>query len=174
MNTGQTLMTLGAFMLLSTILLNFYSLLANSGDIITSGQDGILATTLATSYMEIADGLAFDAVTDTSDIAIGNPNILTAPAYLGQDRADEDSIQNFNDFDDFNNFSIEKEASGTNRRYKTTFKVYYVDPANVDNTSSTRTFVKRMDLVTWRTFPVIKGRADTLRLSVVQGYFHFD
>ncbi|MEO8167509.1 MAG: hypothetical protein ABI623_04620 [bacterium] len=174
MNTGQTLLSLGAFMLLSTILLNFYSLLGNSSDIITSGQDGILETTLATSYMEIAHGLAFDEVTDTSDIAINNPNVLTSAGSLGPDGADEDSIQNFNDFDDFNNFSIEKEASGSNRRYKTTFSVHYVNPDNIDNITSSKTFVKRMDLMTWRTYPPVKGRADTLRLSVVQGYFHFD
>ncbi len=161
-------------MLLSTILLNFYSLLGNSGDIIASGQDGILATTLATSYMEIAQGLAFDEITDTSEIAINNPTQLTAPANLGLDGFDEDSLNTFDDFDDFNNFSIEKEASGTNRRYKTTFKVNYVNPANVDNISASKTFVKRMDLVTWRTFPPMKDQRDTLRLSVVLGYFHFD
>lgn len=174
MNTGQTLLSLGAFMLLSTILLNFYSVLANSSDIITSGQDGILVTTLATSYLEIAQGLAFDQVTDTSDIAIGNVNQLTLSANLGPDGADEDSMATFNDFDDFNDFSIEKEASGTNRRFRTTFKVHYVDPSNVENISSTRTFLKRMDLTIWRTFPVVNGKIDTLRLSVVLGYFHFD
>lgn len=161
-------------MLLSTILLNFYSVLGSSGDIIASGQDGILATTLATSYLEIAQGLAFDQISDTSDIAIGNVNQLTLSGNLGPDDADEDSIAEFNDFDDFNNFSVEKEASGTNRRFRTTFKVHYVDPSNVDNISSTRTFLKRMDSITWRTFPFVKGNTDTLRLSVVLGYFHFD
>lgn len=174
MNTGQTLLSLGAFMLLSTILLNFYSVMANSGDIITSGQDGILATTLATSYLEVAQGLAFDQITDTSDIAIGNVNQLTLSGNLGPDGADEDSIAEFNDFDDFDDFSIEKEASGTNRRFRTNFKVHYIDPANVDNISATRTFLKRMDVTTWRTFPVVQGKTDTLRLSVVLGYFHFD
>ena len=172
MNTGQTLLSLGAFMLLSTILLNFYSVLASSGDIIANGQDGILATTIATSHMEVAQGLAFDEVTDTSDAAITNVSLLTSAGSLGPDGSAEDSISAFNDFDDFNNFSIEEEASGTNRRYRTSFKVYYVDPANVDNTTTTRTFVKRMDLRTWRTFP--PGAVDTLQLSVVLGYFHFD
>ncbi|MDL1893318.1 hypothetical protein FBQ87_10585 [Sphingobacteriales bacterium CHB3] len=174
MSTGQTILTMGAFMLLTTILLNFYSVLAKSSDIVESGQDGILATTLAVSYTEIAQGLAFDEITDTSDAAIGNANLLTTSANLGPDNYLETSLETFNDFDDFNNFSIEKEASGTNRRFRTTFKVYYVDPTNVNNTTTTRTFTKRMDLTTWRTFPPVTGKVDTLRMSVVLGYFHFD
>jgi hypothetical protein len=165
---------LGAFALLSTLLVNFYSLLANSNDVVASGQDGILATTLATSYVEIAQGLSFDAITDTSDIAIGNPNMLTPSVSLGPDGGTETGIGSFNDFDVFNNFSIEQEASGTNRRFRTTFKVYYVDPTNVNNPTTNRTFVKRMDLKTWRTYPPVSGKVDTLRTSVVLGYFHFD
>ncbi|MBX2989782.1 MAG: hypothetical protein KF749_01295 [Bacteroidetes bacterium] len=174
MSTGQTILTLGAFMLLTTILLNFYSVLAKSSDIVESGQDGILATTLSVSYTEIAQGLAFDDITDTSDAAIGNTNLLTPSAYLGPDNYLETTIDTFNDFDDFNNFSIEREASGTNRRFRTTFKVHYVDPANVNNITTNRTFTKRMDVKTWRTFPAVSGKVDTLRMSVVLGYFHFD
>lgn len=174
MNTGQTLFVLGAFALLSTLLVNFYSLLANSNDVVASGQDGILATTLATSYVEIAQGLSFDQVSDTSDLAIGNPNMLTPSLSLGPEDLSEVGIGTFNDFDDFNNYSIEQEASGTNRRFRTTFKVYYVDPTNVNNPTTNRTFVKRMDLKTWRTYPPVSGKVDTLRTSVVLGYFHFD
>lgn len=174
MNTGQTLFVLGAFALLSTLLLNFYSLLANSNDVVANGQDGILATTLATSYVEIAQGLAFDNITDTSDLAIGNPNMLTPVVSLGPENPSEVGIGSFNDFDDFNNFSLEQEASGTNRRFKTLFKVYYVEPTNVNVPAASRTFVKRMDLKTWRTYPPLKGNIDTLRTSVVMGYFHFD
>ena len=172
MSTGHTIATLGAFMLLTTILLNFYGMLGSTGDVISSGQDGILATTLTTSYMEIAQGLAYDEITDTSDIAIRNP--LNLSLVLGPDGADEDSIHKFNDFDDLNNFVYEKEATGTNRRYKTSFKVQYVDPTNVEKTSAIRTFLKRMDLTTWRTYPPIKGQVDTLKFSLVMGYFHFD
>jgi hypothetical protein len=174
MNTGQTILVLGSFLLLSTILLSFYSIVANSSDVVASGQDGILATTLATSYMEVAQGLAFDQVTDTSDIAIGNPNMLTPSTRLGPDTSSENSIGTFNDFDDFKGFSIEEVASGTNRRFRTTFDVNYVDPNNVNAVSTNRTFIKRMDLKTWRTFPPVTGKVDTLRLSMCLGYFHFD
>lgn len=170
MSSGHMLITIIAFVFLTTVLLNFYRLLANSGDTIANGQDGILATTLATSYMEIASGLAFDNVTDTSDIAIRNPSMLSST--LGRESASEDSIYDFNDFDDFNRWSLEETPNGTTRRYKTTFTVQYVVPGNVETVSANPTFVKRMDLATWRTFP--PGRTDTLKLSMVMGYFHFD
>lgn len=174
MNTGQTILTMGAFVLLSTILVSFYSVMANSGDIVAGGQDGILATTLATSYTELAQGLAFDHVTDTSDIALQTPSKLTPANRLGRDDSEEISIETFTDFDDFHNFTIEEEASGTNRRFRTDFTVRYVDPANVNTIVTTPTFVKRLDLKTWRTFPPVTGKVDTLKLSVVLGYFHFD
>ena len=172
MSAGNTILTICALMLLTTILLNFYKLLANNGDTIASGQDGILASTLATSYMEIASGLAYDSVTDSSDIAIGAPSNRTPAGSLGRESAAEDSIYDFDDFDDFNNFTMEEIPNGTTRRYKTTFKVQYVSPGNIETVSATQTFVKRMDLTLWRTFP--PGRTDTLKLSMVMGYFHFD
>jgi hypothetical protein len=176
MSTGQVILTMVAFAFLSTILLGFYQILGNTGEDISSGQDGILATTLTTSYMELAQGLAFDDFTDTSDMAIRNVNLLTNPSNLGPEQTWEDSIHKFNDFDDFNNFSIEREAGGTTRRYRTEFKVHYVNPANVSQVSTLRTFVKRMDLKTWRVHPppLPSTRLDTVRMSLVMGYFHFD
>ena len=172
MSTGHTLLTIVAMLLLTTILLNFYKLLANNGDVIQGGQDGILMTTLATSYLEVASGMAFDSVSDTSDVAIGIPSKLTSANTLGRETSDEDSLYEFNDFDDFNNFILEEQPHGTSHKYKTSFKVQYVSPGNVQTKSTSQTFTKRMDLSTWRKFP--PGKTDTLKLSMVMGYFHFD
>ncbi len=175
MNTGQTILTIGAFMFLTTILLNFYRVVADTGQTIAVGQDGILATTIATSYMEIASGLAFDQVTDTSDIALADPSALTSPGLLRAE-AGEDSLALFNDFDDFSGRVFDRQATGTNRIYRTAFTVIYVDPDDVSAKSLTRTFVKRMDLKTWRIFPPAADptEIDTVRTSLVLGYFHFD
>jgi hypothetical protein len=175
MSTGQTILTIGAFMFLTTILLNFYSVVAHTGDTITSGQDGILATTIATSYMEIAQGLSFDQISDTSNVALANPSVLTSAFHLGHE-AGEDSIALYNDFDDFHRSTVDKQAMGTNRIYRTVFSVSYVNPDNLVSTSATQTFVKRMDLKTWRIFPPAESAIDldTVRTSLVLGYFHFD
>jgi len=173
--SNHTILTIGAFIVLTTILQNFYRLLGNTGDDIAGAQDMILATTIATSYLEMAQGLAFDEVTDTSSLALGNAAALTAPYALGRDDADEDSVHKFDDFDDFHRFSIERTATGTNRRFATSFAVSYVNPSDVSQTSTTRTFLKRIDLTTWRSYPPSEGSPlDTLRLSLVMGYFHFD
>jgi hypothetical protein len=176
MNTGQTILTIAAFVFLTTILMNFYGLVASTGDDISSGQDGILETTIATSYMELAQGLSFDQISDSSDIAIHNVSAMTSPSLLGHDAASEDSIQNFDDFDDFNGLTVDKQPGGTNRVYRTRFVVSYVNPANVQTVVTSRTFVKRMDLKTWRVVPAagVNERLDTLRTSLVMGYFHFD
>jgi hypothetical protein len=175
MSTNNMLLTIGAFVILTSILHNIYGILAVTGDDIAEAQDMILANTIATSYLEIAQGLAFDHITDTSDIAIGKAALLTDPYALGPDDSAEDSIGNFTDFDDFNGLVLEKRATGSDKRFKTFFRVSYVDPNNVDAVSTIRTFVKRIDLKVWRSFPPSKGAStDTLRMSHAMGYFHFD
>lgn len=175
MTTGQTILTIGAFMFLTTILLNFYRVAAETGDSIATGQDGILATTIAATYAEVAHGLAFDEVTDTTNAALTNPMALTSPTALGTE-ALEDSLSRFNDFDDFNGKTSEKQATGTNRRYRTRFTVYYINPENINQKSLVQTYVKRMDMTTWRTFPPANSPTDidTVRTFLVLGYFHFD
>lgn len=165
---------IGAFMLMSSVLMNFYESTANAGDAIGSGQDGIFMTTLTTSYIEMAQGMAFDEFTDTSFVTAATAGNLTAPILLGAESG-EDSLAAFDDFDDFDGFTLEKEAGTSNRRYRTEFTVSYVDNVDLEKVMATRTFVKRLDMKTWRTFPASgEGGVDTLRSSFVMGYFHFD
>lgn len=175
MFANHTILTIGGFIILTTILTSFYGLLGNTGDDIADAQDMILATTIATSYIEVAQGLAFDEITDTSNIALNNLSALTSAVALGPEIADEDSIHKFNDFDDFNGFVWERTATGTSRVYRTEFSVFYVNPDDVGQVTTAKTPVKRLDTKTWRTFPAPDGTAlDTLRMSFVLGYFHFD
>ena len=172
MSTGQTLLTIGAFILLTTILRGVYTSIGNVGSDISGGQDGILATTIATSYTEYANGLAFDQITDTSDIALTSPALLTYPP--GPEPG-ETGFDSFNDFDDLNGFVDEKTAGGSSRKYKTLFTVSYVDTNDVSHIVAYRTYLKRLDMKTWRTFPVPSADEiiDTVKTSVVMGYFHF-
>jgi hypothetical protein len=173
--SNHTILTIGAFLILTTILVSFYRLLGSSGDDISTSQDLILATTIATSYLEQAQGLAFDAYTDTSNVRLTGTSTLTPAGLLGPE-AGEDSIGAFNDFDDFNRLVATKAATGTNKVFTTTFRVNYVNPDNVDQISTTQTFMKRLDLKTWLSYPLKTDGAtvDTLRMSVAMGYFRFD
>jgi hypothetical protein len=174
--SNHTLLTIGAFIFLSTILVSFYRLMGTTGDDVGNAQDMILAATITTSYIELAQGLAFDENTDTSSAAIGNLSKLTIVGKLGPDGSSETSIDEFNDFDDFNGLVFPKTATGTNKRFATAFRVSYVNPDNVDQISGTQTFMKRLDLKTWRTYPPSDSGVpiDTLRMSIGMGYFHFD
>ena len=173
MSTGQTLLTIGAFILLTTILQSVYGSLGDVGRDVSRSQDGILATSVATSYCEFANGLAFDQITDTSDVALTSPATLTYP--LGRE-AGEDSLCDFNDFDDLNNWTDVKTAGGSGRQYTTKFWVSYVDSSDISHVVAYRTYLKRLDMKTWRTYPLPTSdeTIDTLRTSIVMGYFHFN
>lgn len=176
MSAGHTLTTIFAMMLLTTVLLNFYKLLNANGDVVNSGQDGIMMATIASSYVEIARALSFDEVTDSSTIAFRDPSKLTPISKLGTDDPGEDGPYHYNDFDDFNGptktgTTIEQQANGTNRKYKISFFVQYVNPQNIQAPAGSQTFVKRLDIKVWRTFP--PGQTDTLRMSTAKGYYTF-
>jgi hypothetical protein len=174
--SNHTILTIGAFLILTTVLLSLYRLLGTAGDDVSNAQDMILATTITTSYLELAQGLAFDQMTDTSHVAFANASTLTPVSWLGRDTSAENSIPAFNDFDDFSGYSLEKTATGSNKRFTTAFRVHYVEMGNVDQISAVPTFVKRMDVKTWRSYPPATEGAipDTLKMSICMGYFHYD
>jgi len=174
MTTGQSIFSIAALVLLSTFLTNFYDLTGNVGSDISSGQDGILLTSLATSYIQIAQDLAFDEASDSMHVTGATLSDLTAPSLLGRE-AGEDSLQAFDDIDDFKGFVLDREVGGSGRTYRTLFDVVYVDPSNLAGSSSLRTFCKRLDMKMWRIAPVAgSAQVDTLRMSYVMGYYHFD
>lgn len=178
MSTSNTFLTLGAFVLLATLMVGFYRNLARGGDTVLDSQSGIATLTLASTYMELAQGLAFDEATIDSFITVTDMAALTPPARLGPDNpppsgeAVEAGFSTFDDIDDLNGLALVdtsfRKISGV---YKTSFAVHYVEPTNLAQISTARSFTKRIDMSIVRIDPV---STDTLRHSVVVGYFHFD
>lgn len=178
MSTYQTFITIGAFVLLSTLLITFYQLLGQSGETIQSAQQGITALTLLTTYTELAYGLHFDEATIDSFITPSDVNELTHPTKLGKENPPpvgediEADFKSFDDFDDLNDFElVENNIPGVVGTYRARFNVYYVNPQNIDQKMNSRTFAKRCDIKIWRDNPPSK---DTLKSAIVMGYFHFD
>lgn len=183
MNLGQTMLTVGALVILSLLTLSFYSSMGRSHRNIDLGQAGITESTIATSYIEIAQGpnILFDQVADSLD-DINQNNFISSPTQctkwqsLGRDNSGEDSIKHFNDFDDFNNWTEDKQQGLETYRVK--FRVYYVDSLNAETEVLSQTFVKRMDIKVWRIYPPIDtlespSAYDTARASCILGYFKF-
>lgn len=171
MTSGQTMLALGALVLLITIMLNFYRTFSHSWDTIDSTQLGIDATTIATSIMEIAHGLAFDEATDS--MFVTHVSQLTPPDLLGREGMHDDSLHKFNDFDDFHGYETKIDA-GDNGTFKARFEVSYVDPHSLDEVQY-RTFAKRLDMWIWRYEPPHPPgfENDTLYMYTIMGYFRF-
>ena len=177
MSSNQTMITLGAFLLLAVVLTSFYRLLANSGDSINEAQTGISSLTYAATYMELAEGLAFDEATVDSFVTTSGINLLTPPDHLGPENPapggelPETNFMGFDDFDDLNNYTVvDSTLKGVTGTFRTTFSVHYVNPNDISQISATRTFVKRADMTVVRVYP---PSTDTLKHSIVMGYFHY-
>jgi len=180
MSTGQTLLSIGALILLSQILVTFYRLSAETGQTLDNAQGGITALTLATSYMELANRLEFDDITrsDTIYTGTGGLTLLTPPNLLGREPGEfsmkdhgRDAMYAFNDIDDFNRDTLDEiQVGGRNVNFQSAFRVVYVDMSAPMDSATTQTPMKRIDMVIWRTFP---SSGDTLRASMFVGYWKF-
>lgn len=182
MNTGQTMLTVGALVILSLLTMSFYGSMGRANRNISQSEAGITANTLATSFIELAQNTAFDSYTDTmqADDFIANADLLTHWDKLGrEDSLVEDSMRKFNDFDDFNGWTEYRTPGGMLGKFRADFRVYYVDTLDVDKEVKYCTFVKRMDIKVWRVEPPLdtmetKSVYDTARASCFMGYYKFN
>jgi len=176
MNTGQTMLTIGALALLSIITMRYYATIGNSGQSLAMSNAGLTATTVATSFIERAQNTAFDEVSATTAVNLINSNInlLTAPLSLGREGSDENiCLDSLDDFDDFHGWTETYTPAFMNETYKVNFEVFYVDTNNIETkVTSKRTFLKRMNLKVWRSQP--PGVFDTVRMSTIYGYFKYN
>ena len=69
MNTGQMLLTVGALILLSSMLLRFNRSVMTSDDVMMNSKFNVLASSLCISVIEEARGKAFDQNTDNAAVA---------------------------------------------------------------------------------------------------------
>ena len=170
MTTAQTMLSIAAFALLSTVLLSFQRLVAESSQDMGDNQDVIVATALASRYIEIAQSMNFDEYVISHPIPFGNPALLTPPSRLGPDG--EIGLNNFDDFDDFNDTTMVVDAGGGNGLFSVAFQVYYVTSDDISTPSGTQTFMKRMDIKVWRNDkPNVQ---DTIRQFTTMACFRFN
>lgn len=163
MNTGQMMLTLGAMVLLSVLVLRMNNRFASTEDVLNQTKFGVLATSLGTSIIEEASKKAFDAATD------GNPitdiNLLTDPGSLGPNALEY--YPNFNDFDDFNGFE-EDITNLPSATFHISCSVIYINPSNPEVNAGVKTWHKKITVTI--TSPFTK---DTVRLSSIYSYWYF-
>lgn len=163
MNTGQSLLSIGALILLSTVVLRVNTGLLTTKEVMNESKFGVLAVSLAQSIIEEASNKAFDAST------VGNPvydqSLLTSVAGLGPSSSEH--YPNFNDFDDFNDYT--KDVTNLpSANFHISCSVFYVDPNTPNVASGNKTWNKK--IVVTVTSPSSK---DTVRLSSIFSYWYF-
>jgi MSHA pilin protein MshD len=162
------MLTIGALMLLSIIMLGVNRNNLNTSSILYDTKFGILATSLGTSIIEEANGKSFDLA--TADSADSILNHLTSPYNLGP--ATGEVYPNFNDVDDFNGFrdTIKNLRSA---EFRINCKVYYVDPlvSGADKKVNYRTWHKK--ICVYVTSPTMNDGKDTVKLSSIYSYWYF-
>lgn len=163
MNTGQMLLTIGAMILLATLILRVNSNISATTDTVYDSKFVILATSLGNSILEEASDKAFDEATAANSVS--KLTDLTIPVKLGKESGE--SYPNFNDVDDYNGYE-KIDSTLPSAVFKADCSVDYVLPNSPDVESHIRTWTKRITVtVTSVSMP------DTVRLSSLYSYWVF-
>lgn len=162
MNTGQSLLSIGAMLLLSLSILRVNNGILSSDSVMQDSKIGVLATSLGTSLMEEASKKAFDEV--SVDDAVLDKNSLTSPYSLGPSWGE--TPDNYDDFDDYSGYVAVDTVYSID--FRMSCDVCYVDPYNVDGKETNKTWHKKMTVSITSSFIT-----DTLRYSTVYSYWHF-
>ncbi len=163
MNSGESLLSVGAMMLLAVMILRVNNTILTTNSVLLETKFGVLATSLATSIIEEATGKSFDQ--NTSSNSISNVNDLTAPSGLGP--GNSETYTTFNDVDDFNGYTKVDSTLPSAIFYLST-KVEYVSPQNPDQPVNYKTWHKRITVTV--TTP---SSNDVFVLSSVVSYWFF-
>jgi len=162
MNTGQSLFSIGALLLLSVSILRVNTSILTTDTIMQDSKLGVLGISIATSLIEEANRKAFDAA--SVEDAVGNLGDLTPPNSLGANPSE--TPENYNDFDDYNGYT--KLDTINSIDYQLSCSVNYVTPTNVNGISSNATWHKKITVLITSSF-----MNDTLSFSSVYSYWHF-
>ncbi|MCW9065124.1 MAG: hypothetical protein OQJ78_02430 [Ignavibacteriaceae bacterium] len=140
MNSGQSIISIAGIILISLLSLNVNQDIIQKSQLINSNEVLIGASSVAQAVIEEIQLKAFDE--NTIHKCTKYESNLCAPHHLGPDYG-EYSHNQFDDIDDYNNYStsVELEHLG---RYDISVKVNYKINMHTDQMSSTQTFVKEI------------------------------
>lgn len=144
MNTGQMLLTAGAMMLLSILVLRISSSQLTTQDSMHNSKFGILAISIGSSVMELATQKAYDEAS-TSDY-LTSLNSLTQPANFGAGKElgeYKDSLYTYDDYDDFDGYT-NIDSTMPSAFFEIHCAVNYVDPNVSGFITGNRTWHKMM------------------------------
>jgi MSHA pilin protein MshD len=161
MNTGQMLLSLGALILLSSMVLRFNRSLLTSDEVMYNAKFNVLAASLCTSVIEEARGKAFDQNTDSAAVS----NVSQLSTTLGPDFGE--TYKNFNDFDDFNNY-IKADSTMPSAVFFVTSKVTYIEATNPIKITTSKTWHKMITVTV-----MSSSMKDPVTISSTYSYWFF-
>lgn len=164
MNTGQSMFTLLAMMMLTTISTRVNENIMRSDEVSSNSKYALTAISLITSTLEDANRVAFDELTIENQIS--NVNQLTNFSNLGPESG-EINPQLFDDIDDFNEYEF-SDSTMLTAVFNGWCKVEYVAENNLGRGINTRSWHKK--LTVYATSGLMK---DTLHMSTVYSYWVF-
>ncbi len=182
MSSAQTILTMGAFMLLTFAVFNMNRMLGEADITLAQDRYKLEALSIMNSYMERASNQVYDQASIDSTIEYaGNPaSECVSESDLGFDNT-ESTYDDINDFDDFVSLSPFIETGRSGVQYSMIFDVEYVNLSGGHFVySSSPTYNKRMTIRIFDNYdpPLIYKNTstgiakDTLSLSFVFSYWY--
>ena len=161
MNTGQMLLSLGALILLSTMILRFNRAVLTSDEVMYNSKFNVLASSLCTSLIEEARGKAFDQETDSAAVTKTDQLSTTMGPDFGE------KYESFNDFDDFDGF-VKVDSTMPSAIFYVTSKVTYVEANNLLNIVTKKTWHKMITVTV-----MSSSMKDPVQMSSTFSYWFF-
>jgi len=162
MNTGQSLLSIGALLILSLTVLRVNNSILLTESVMQDSKLGVLATSVATSLMEEAGKKAFDE--SSVNDAVLDLSALTSYNSLGPNNGETPAT--YDDFDDYNGYT--KKDTVNTIDFKIVCAVNYINPNNIDGSTTQKTWHKKMTVTVTSSFI-----NQAMSYSYVYSYWHF-
>ena len=158
----EILLTIAGIVILGTLTLIFRDILLDSDKHETEGEYQIMAIKLLDKFIDQVALKSFDEAS-VNGIPNGIPGSFTSPSNLGPEA--NEIYPNFDDVDDYHNFSI-IDTTSTGMYYTIKVDIGYVTIDDTKNFSSSQSNMKRMNVTLIST-----SIPDEMHLSRIFSYF---
>ncbi len=165
------LLTIGAMVLLGTVVLTTNRAINDSGQVLLKSNYGLEGVAVATSVIERAQNLAFDQYSKDSTWVFSLA-ALTPPNQLGQESSTGDTLDDFDDFNGQPGGSGRTETDSVSAGVCMVLtRVFYVYRDGSGNfvPSTQATWSKMLDVRVWNTM----DPSDTVHMSTIYSYWYF-
>jgi len=142
MNSSTFLLLAGGILFFTNLVLTFNKTSSSQALVVYENECFIYGESLSQGLIEEIQTRAFDE--NTVSGTVDSPEDLSPANSMGHEGG-EDSMNQFDDIDDFNNYSYTDSLSG-HGNFVVNVSVYYINTSLPDVISNLPTFSKRVDI----------------------------